>query len=159
MEYRKLIKFGSNSYVISLPKKWLEKYELEKGDIISLETVGDSLIISPEKEPPQEEQVVSIDVSTQTNNKTLKRELLSAYEHNATTIVFSGRTISNHIQIITRLIDTLTGLELVEHTKERIVAKTYIKTDDIEIESFLKRIDNSIKSMMLEIAEDKETNN
>ena len=34
MEFRKLIKFGKSSFVISLPKKWLEKNKLKKGDLL-----------------------------------------------------------------------------------------------------------------------------
>ncbi|MFW6378669.1 MAG: AbrB/MazE/SpoVT family DNA-binding domain-containing protein [Nanoarchaeota archaeon] len=153
MEYRKLIKFGSNSHVISLPKTWIEKYELKKGDHIGLEIVNDNMILHPKTIKQSEEKVKTITVKKNATPRTLKRELLSAYEKNATTIYFSGPGVSYHLEPITTLIDSLTGLEIVEHTTNRIIAKTYIKTEDVTIETFLKRIDNSIKSMILELQE------
>ncbi|MGM5481363.1 MAG: AbrB/MazE/SpoVT family DNA-binding domain-containing protein [Nanobdellota archaeon] len=158
MEFRKLIKFGSNSFVVSIPKTWLDTYNLGKGDTITLEPAGDSLILSPAKEKQKEEKVITITVKPNSTPRTLKRELLSAYEHNATTIYFTGTRVSEHTTSIISLIDSLTGLEIVEHTTNKIIAKTYIKTEDITIETFLKRVDNSIKSMILEIAEELEGN-
>lgn len=157
MEYRKLIKFGSNSFVLSLPKRWIKEHDLKKGEPITIETVGDDLVINPIKKKTIEENVTTIEVKPTATGRTLKRELLSAYEHNATTINFTGKAVSQHTETITNLIDSLTGLEIVEHTKNKILAKTYIKTEDISVEVFLKRVDNSIKSMILEISEELNT--
>ena len=37
MEFRKLISFGKTSFVMSLPKGWVVKNKLKKGDLIALE--------------------------------------------------------------------------------------------------------------------------
>ena len=48
MNKRKLIKFGKNSYVISLPKEWIEENKLGKGSEINLNKFDENLIISTE---------------------------------------------------------------------------------------------------------------
>ena len=48
MEVRKLIQFGGNSYVISLPKKWIKLHSLEKGDPIYLDFDKDRIILNIE---------------------------------------------------------------------------------------------------------------
>ena len=152
MEYRKLIKFGTNSIVISLPKRWIERYQLKKGDVVNIETVGTNLFISPkDNNLEDEERLMDITIDKKDTFRTIKRKILSAYEHNATTINIIGEGTKEHSPNIISLIDSLVGLEIVEHTSRRIVAKVYVKSKDISIESFLKRIDNGIKSMLIDI--------
>ncbi|MBS3134491.1 AbrB/MazE/SpoVT family DNA-binding domain-containing protein, partial [Candidatus Woesearchaeota archaeon] len=48
MEHRNLIKFGNSSFVISLPKDWIDRNKLKKGDAIFIEQNGsENLIIIP----------------------------------------------------------------------------------------------------------------
>ena len=46
MDYRKLIAFGKNSFVISVPKQWIKQNKLNKGDLIYLDESGPNLILS-----------------------------------------------------------------------------------------------------------------
>jgi phosphate uptake regulator len=34
VEFRRLIGFGKSSFVVSLPKNWIEKNKLVKGDLV-----------------------------------------------------------------------------------------------------------------------------
>ena len=47
MEYRKLIRFGKSSLVISLPKGWTEKNKLGKGSLVYLDVNSEGLVVSP----------------------------------------------------------------------------------------------------------------
>jgi len=61
MIIRKLVKAGQASHTISLPKDWLEKNNLNKGDIIYIRELSDKeLLISTE---------------TKTEESALKREI------------------------------------------------------------------------------------
>ena len=46
MDVRKLISFGKGSYIISMPKTWVEKNKLKKGDFISVSDDGFELVLS-----------------------------------------------------------------------------------------------------------------
>ena len=49
MEYRKLIKFGNSSHIVSLPNYWLKKNNLKKGALIYFEENGNGeLVLNPE---------------------------------------------------------------------------------------------------------------
>jgi bifunctional DNA-binding transcriptional regulator/antitoxin component of YhaV-PrlF toxin-antitoxin module len=49
-EVRRLIKFGDSSHVVSIPKDWIEKNNLQKGDLIFLdENEFGQLLISPDQ--------------------------------------------------------------------------------------------------------------
>ena len=47
MEYRKLISFGKNSYVVSLPKNWVRQNKLKKGDLVYIEENVSNLVLQP----------------------------------------------------------------------------------------------------------------
>ncbi|HEX54596.1 MAG TPA: AbrB/MazE/SpoVT family DNA-binding domain-containing protein, partial [Candidatus Altiarchaeales archaeon] len=40
MEYRKLQITGKSTFVISIPKEWIKRNNLRKGDILQIEEVG-----------------------------------------------------------------------------------------------------------------------
>ena len=46
IDVRKLISFGKGSYIISMPKGWIEKNNLKKGDLISVNDGGFELTLS-----------------------------------------------------------------------------------------------------------------
>ena len=48
IEFRKLIKFGDSSFVVSVPMNWIKRNSLKKGDTIYLEENGEGeLILNP----------------------------------------------------------------------------------------------------------------
>ena len=47
MEYRKLMAFGNSSFIVSVPKAWVEKNRLKKGDVLMVEQKPNELILAP----------------------------------------------------------------------------------------------------------------
>lgn len=56
VEFRKLISFGKTSYVLSLPKKWVLKNNLKKGNLIAVSEKDNGLMLSPNPDT-QEKQI------------------------------------------------------------------------------------------------------
>ena len=50
IDVRKLISFGKGSYIISMPKSWIEKNNLKKGDLISVSDDGFELVLKASQE-------------------------------------------------------------------------------------------------------------
>lgn len=48
VEFRRLISFGKTSFVTSIPKSWVTKNHLKKGDLVALDEKEGNLILSPE---------------------------------------------------------------------------------------------------------------
>ena len=80
MDYRRLIKFGNSSYVVSIPKDWLRKNKLEKGDMVYLNENGNNeIVLSPridEIEP--ESQTVTLDID-HLDESDIERRTISKY--------------------------------------------------------------------------------
>jgi antitoxin component of MazEF toxin-antitoxin module len=50
---RKIIKVGPSSLAVILPKEWTAKNGLAAGDVVTLRSINDKLLITPEKGPPE----------------------------------------------------------------------------------------------------------
>ena len=80
MEFRKLIGFGKNSFVISLPKKWIQRNNLKKGDTIFVNKTGTNLTISSKESGLKSDQVRAIIINTKDKNLNLiQTEIISSY--------------------------------------------------------------------------------
>ena len=55
VEFRKLISFGKTSFVMSIPKAWVTKNNLKKGDLIVLQEKENNLLLSPEANAHEKE--------------------------------------------------------------------------------------------------------
>jgi len=52
MNIRKLVKSGSTSHTIALPKDWLTKNNLKKGDMLYIKEENNEINISSEEKKP-----------------------------------------------------------------------------------------------------------
>ncbi len=151
MEPRKIIKFGTSSYVITLPLEWLEQNGLSKGDTINLYQKQDSILLSVPKEQNLKEGVIELD------NKPLKlfnKELLSYYLKNYKTIVIKGKDLIPKLDQIRVFKEKVSSLEIVEITKEKIVLRDLSNPAELNINSLIKEIIEMEKMLFEELFDD-----
>ena len=148
MDFRKIIEFGKTSFVISLPKYWVRKNNLNKGDLISLVEEKDNLIVCPrEKKQVREPTRISINTETKELNE-IESEIVSAYLANYDIIEIRGRNLQDFNIEIKNNLKNLIGLELMEQETNRLVARDLINVNEISVESLIRRIDIVIRSMI-----------
>ncbi len=152
MEYRKLIKFGNSSHVVSLPKAWTEKNNLKKGDTIYLEENGNNeLILTKEKNNIKIPfKKITIDI-TRKDNKPIQREIVSAYVGNYRQIIIIGDNLNERADFIRETLHNFIALEIIEQTNDRIVAKDFLNISKIDASGLIKRIDIIIRSMIFDV--------
>ncbi len=150
MEYRKLIKFGNSSYVLSLPKAWVQKNNLSKGDLIYLNENGNNeLMLSATNGADQRVklQEVTIDIDGK-SFLDIKREIVSAYIRNMHVINIEGKNLDKKVREIREFMSNLMALEVVEHNSDRIVAKDFLNMKKISLFQTIKKIDAVVRGMM-----------
>ncbi|MEM2956434.1 MAG: phosphate uptake regulator PhoU [Candidatus Pacearchaeota archaeon] len=149
-EPRKLIKFGNSSYIVSLPKKWIEKNNLKKGDIIYLEDNNDSLTLNlKDKRKPDSKKIV-ISMNNKDSDE-LKREFTSAYINNYSEIIIEGKNERKRDELINKIVQEKIGVEIVEQNAEQIVIKDILDLEAISFEKITRRLDNVVRSMFDEL--------
>ena len=148
IDVRKLISFGKGSYIVSMPKSWIEKNNLKKGDLISVSDDGFELVLSASSdEKKQEARDIGIDAKGK-NMELLKAEIVSSYLNGYDSISILFESNSKEAPKIRDIIRNLSGLEIMEQTSTRIVAKNLININEISIKNIIRRIDIITRAMM-----------
>lgn len=158
-EQKKLIKFGNSSYIITLPKNWIDKHKLKKGDTIHVEETSESdlVLTAKRKRNNIEPKSVTINVDGKEVDE-LRREVTSAYIDNYSEIILAGKTLKEKAPKI--IIENI-GMEMFEQTTDQIILKDILDFDAIYAEKIVRRLDNLIRSMFedLRIGLEKESFN
>ncbi len=148
MHIRRLVKAGQASHTVSLPKEWLDKNKLKKGDAIYLKEKSDKeLILSSEG---KEEAAKQKEIVIETTNKALdhiQREITAAYINNYNTITIVGKDIDEKGKDVRRMLHDFVALEIAEQTSDRIVAKDLLNWKEISIDKTIRRMDIIIRSI------------
>ena len=130
MDFRRIIKFGNSSYVVSLPKTWIVKNNLKKGDLLYYkENNVDSLILTTkEKEDPIALKEITIPLYSM-NSETIQRYVYSKYLAGFDVITLVGeKEIRTYEKDIREILNNLIAFEIVEQTKGKLVVKDFIVT-------------------------------
>src|SRR3989344_1272746 len=146
MIIRRLVKAGQASHTISLPKEWLDKHNLKKGDLVYLFEKSDKeLMITPENKP--EEQLPAKEIIIPVDNKefsTIQREITSAYINNYNTITLSGDQLTEKAKDIRKMLHDFVALEVADHTAKSIVVRNFKRHKIVQhltdIFSFLRQL-------------------
>src|SRR3989338_5105243 len=110
MEYRKLISFGRNSYVLSMPKPWVVKNRLKKGDLISVVDNGNELSISLNNNQSAQAEPKEITINAKNKNiDIIRAEIVSAYLNNYDTVSIFSNNLGNDAVEIKNILRNLTG--------------------------------------------------
>ena len=131
-----------------MPKSWIEKNSLKKGDLISVNDDGYELVLSAsqqEKKPDAKE----IDIDAKGKNiELLKGEIVSSYLNGYDTINILFENYNKEVPKMKDIMRNLSGLEIMEQTSTRIVAKNLININEISIKNILRRMDIITRAMI-----------
>lgn len=147
MESRKLIGFGKNSFVISIPKSWITANNLKKGDTVFVDTLQDSINISFKSDEKKEVRTAFVDAKKNKSIKQIKTEIVSAYLNNYNVIEIKG-DLKTSAKIIKEVIKDLAGMEIMELSSDRIIARDLLDEKNVSILNLIRRLDMSIRSML-----------
>jgi phosphate uptake regulator len=150
MIIRRLVKAGQASHTISLPKDWLDRHSLKKGDLVYLYEKGDKeLMITPESKA--DEQIPAKEITIPVDGKklsTIQREVTSAYINNYNTIILTGQDITKITKDIRKILHDFVALEVADQTANGIIAKDLLNLKEISIDKTIRRMDMLVRSMI-----------
>ncbi len=147
MDKRKLIKFGSSSYVLSIPNYWLKKNKLIKGDLLYFEeNKNGELILFHEVKREDDLKKITIKAEGKSLER-LGREILSAYINNFNVIVITGNNLDAIMKEIRKILHSFVALEIVEEDNKKIIAKDFLNLRDVSISENIRRMDIILRGM------------
>ncbi|MBI2657643.1 phosphate uptake regulator PhoU [Candidatus Woesearchaeota archaeon] len=131
-----------------MPKSWIEKNNLKKGDLISVSDDGFELVLSAnQQEEKQDAREILIDARGK-ELEFLKVEVVSSYLNGYDAINIAFDSSYKDAPKIKDIIRNLSGLEIMEQTSTRLVAKNLININEISISNLIRRMDIITRAMM-----------
>tara|TARA_Y100000034_G_scaffold130212_2_gene188069 strand:- start:339 stop:1259 length:921 start_codon:yes stop_codon:yes gene_type:complete len=130
MPFRKIIGFGKSSFVVSLPKPWLEKNNLAKGCSIKIEEENGALKIWPETTSEKAISKVSVDIDSL--GPFVVRYIHALYKTGIDEITLNtnGPGLLQNVQKALR--NQVIGFEIIEQKQNKCV----IRNVSVELEGF-----------------------
>jgi phosphate uptake regulator len=143
IETRKVQKTGGSSYIISLPKVWIDKHGVEKNDTLGILSQPDgNLLITPKIDNETAIKTKEIIVDDYEDENFLFRVLIGAYIMGFSRIIIkSSRKFDPLIRdIITNFTQIAIGPEIVEESNNIIVIKDLLNPKEMPFEKTIKRM-------------------
>ena len=153
-ETRKLQFTGGSTYIISLPKRWINQNQLKKGSVIKLrEEEGGLLSIIPTDTAIQQERdETSIKVNPKDSPDLVIRKTVSTYLVGYNIIHIKGEgqkqlSTKQRQEVKTFSRNMLVGTEIVTDTPEELTLQVLLSYPELSVQSALRRMSIITASM------------
>jgi phosphate uptake regulator len=153
METRKVQITGRSTYVVSLPKTWVNKVKIKNGDSIGMVPRSDgTLLINPKLtergEKTDEQLTKKINIDSQ-NMDEFTREFIGVYlaGHNIIEMNFKHPVSKNIRQKIRELSHDVIGPEIIDESVNSVTVKDLLDASDFSIVKGVKRMYIITKAM------------
>jgi len=149
MEFRKIQFTGRSSYIISLPKKWVREHGLGQGDVVPLSINPDGSITIFPREPREISERKILTLSREYSPDMAVRLAISAYiqGYDVIEVTFSEEMPIYKVKV-RKVLQSLPGVEIILDEPQRIVAKSLLDEDEINLSELLGRIRSLVMSML-----------
>lgn len=149
MERRRLQATGGSSLTLTLPKVWLERWQLKSKDEVLINASGPTLLIKPASRM-QRQTAIEINLDDK-KPAWIVREIIGAYIAGADRIVLEAKRI-NPAQngTVRQTIQQLFGFEILEESSHSIVAHSVVDNALFPVTENTLRIFTICRSMLID---------
>ena len=137
---------GGSTYIISLPKNWIEELKIKVGENITIvKNSNQSLTLFPKNENSSKiKETAIITTSQKESGESIKRKIIAAYLSGYNTIQIRSKGIritAEHSRSVRALVRTsMIGTEIVESSSESITVQILTRLPELSFETALKRM-------------------
>ena len=142
---RKLQISGGSTYIVSIPRSWVEMMRLKAGDSVSLvKNENNSLTVFPASDGTNREQAASIVVGPNDSDESIRRKIVAMYLAGYKSITITARGIRlgpgqiNAVRSFAR--SSMIGTEIIESNPECITIKTLTRLPEMTFDVALLRM-------------------
>lgn len=156
---RKMQLSGGSTYIISLPKNWIDELKIKVGENITLvKNSNQSLTLYPKERTDQKKKNSAIiPISQKDSGDSVKRKIIAAYLAGYKTIKIKTKGMRippEHSRSIRELVrSTMIGTEIVESSSESIIIQVLTRLPELSFETALKRMYLMAQNMVRESIE------
>ncbi len=140
MEIRKLQTTAGGTFMITMPREWVNKLRLKKGDLVSVELEAGDMIISPANSRA-EQQSHPLEISEFRDKKMLDLCVTASYMvgHDVTEVVSNRKVAPEQKRWIRETVDGLLGLEISEEFSNQVVLQNLVDPTKFDLFRSIER--------------------
>jgi phosphate uptake regulator len=152
-EVRKLQVTGKSTYIVSLPKKWVDKLKLKAGDKISITEQEDSslVVVPPSLKKPEEAVEATVRVSPDDEPSSIYRKIVSLYlaGYGAIHVSATGDKLPTlQREMIKNLVrGKLIGTEIMVDSASEMTIQVLLKHPELSVKGALRRMSTLASTM------------
>ncbi|MEC4847933.1 MAG: phosphate uptake regulator PhoU [Nitrosarchaeum sp.] len=156
---RKIQLSGGSTYIISMPKEWIEELKIKVGENVTIvKNSNKSLTLFPREHGNDKNQTTATIISSQKDSgESVKRKIIAAYLAGYKTIQIKTKGMkipSEHSRSIRELVhSSMIGTEIVESSSEAMTIQILTRLPELSFESALKRMHLMAINMIKEAIE------
>ncbi|MFX0203441.1 MAG: PhoU domain-containing protein [Candidatus Hodarchaeota archaeon] len=140
--------------VVSIPKGWVDQYNLTKGDELFFEVREDgSLLIYPLDAKHKRSSTITIKVPPSADKGLVERQLIACYLNNYQELIMESTEVftSDQQEELRARLKELVGLQIIETSSKMIRIQSIVNVSDLNLERSLNRA-HTITAFMLQDA-------
>ncbi len=139
---------GGSTYMITLPKGWVERFKLNKGDELTLSLVGLGIYLNLEPESPEASTTTQFEIDEKLEGDALARTLISRYIAGFNVIEVSGNMSPEQRSDIRNTVQRLIGAEILQETSEFLLIHILRDPQVLSVEQLLDYINDNVTGML-----------
>lgn len=156
---RKMQLSGGSTYIISLPKNWIDEFKIKVGENITIvKNSNQSLTLYSKRKDEQGEKSTAVILSNQKDSgDSLKRKIIAAYLSGYKTIKIKTKGMRiplEHSKAVRELVrSSMIGTEIVESGSTAIAIQILTRLPELSFDTALKRMYLMANNMVKEAIE------
>ncbi len=137
---------GGSTYIISLPKNWVEELKIKVGENVTIvKNSNKSLTLFPnDKRNDEEKKTAIIQSSQKDSGESIKRKIIAAYVGGYKSIMIRSKGMkipTEHSRSVRNLVrSAMIGTEIVESNSKAITIQILTRLPELSFETALKRM-------------------
>ena len=147
MDMRKIIGFGKSTFIVTLPRKWVIKNKLKKGDLLSISerSMGRLEITPGSIKGESAVKKISIPIENRTI-KEVQREFIAAYIKGYSIIYLVGDN-EGKVSELRRRLHELVAVEIMEVAPKRITIHVFSDISSVSLPNIISRLEMITKTV------------
>ncbi len=147
METRKVQRTGKSTFIVSLPKLWAVKNDIQPGSLIYItQSENGALVLSPDRS--ERELAARLEIGDKVGDP-LIRDIIGCYVSGYRTMeVTSAHMTADQKRDIHQIVQKLIGPEILEETVNKVLIRDLIDPEELQSERALRRIKTVVRSMI-----------
>jgi len=140
---------GGSTYMITLPKAWIEGFSIKKGEELTLNLVGLGIYLGLDKKANSPAAATTkLKLGPDLQGEVLGRTLISRYIAGYNVIEVEGSVSSEQRKDLRRTAARLIGAEILQETSQNVLIHILRDPQVLSVEQLLEYIDDNVMGMV-----------